>query len=249
MTTGERMKDRRKQLGLSAEYVATQLGVAPATIYRYEKGDIEKMPGSLLEPISRILRTTPSYLMGWDDAPPPAEVIPLPVRAIDPIWDALNEVGQKELCNYGQYLCTSDLYKAKEKPRADAPTKIVPLLGAAFAAGTPEAPGDLFMGDYKTTELRAEFAIKVNGDSMEPWLPDGSVALGVKRLPRDGEVGAFWLDGGFLVKRVCTDPYGTVYLFALNRDRSDADDEIRADSGRDLRPVGTILLDKKLPLP
>lgn len=67
MTTGERMKARRKELGFSAEYVAEKLGVSPATIYRYEKGDIEKMPGNILEPISQILYTTPAYLMGWDE--------------------------------------------------------------------------------------------------------------------------------------------------------------------------------------
>lgn len=68
MTTGERMKARRKELGFSAEYVAEKLGVSPATIYRYEKGDIEKMPGNILEPISQILYTTPAYLMGWDES-------------------------------------------------------------------------------------------------------------------------------------------------------------------------------------
>ena len=49
MTTGERMKHRRKELGLSAEYVADKLGVSPSTIYRYENGDIEKQPGDILE--------------------------------------------------------------------------------------------------------------------------------------------------------------------------------------------------------
>ena len=39
MTTGERMKQRRKEIGFSAEKVAERLGVSPATIYRYEKGD------------------------------------------------------------------------------------------------------------------------------------------------------------------------------------------------------------------
>jgi len=67
MTTAERMKLRRKELGLSAEYVAAQLGCSPATIYRYEKGDIEKMPMDILSPLSSILCTTPSYLMGWAD--------------------------------------------------------------------------------------------------------------------------------------------------------------------------------------
>lgn len=69
MTTGERMRQRRKELGLSAEYVADLLNVSPVTIYRYENGGIEKMPGNILEPISRILNTTPSYLMGWNNNP------------------------------------------------------------------------------------------------------------------------------------------------------------------------------------
>ena len=70
MTAGQRMKEKRKELGLSAEFIADKLGVSPATIYRYEKGDIENIPGNILEQISKILKTTPAYLMGWepDDA-------------------------------------------------------------------------------------------------------------------------------------------------------------------------------------
>lgn len=69
MTTGERMRARRKDLGLSAEDVAKMLNVSRATIYRYEKGDIEKVPGQVLEPLSYALHTTPAYLMGWDENP------------------------------------------------------------------------------------------------------------------------------------------------------------------------------------
>lgn len=67
MTTGDRMKFRRKELGLSAEKVAERLGVSPATVYRYEKGDIEKLPGEILPTLSKILQTTPAYLMGWEE--------------------------------------------------------------------------------------------------------------------------------------------------------------------------------------
>jgi len=76
MTTGERMKQRRKELGLSAEKVAERLGVSPATIYRYEKGDIEKVPADSLTEIAKILQTTPAYLMGWEEQPTPAAPIP-----------------------------------------------------------------------------------------------------------------------------------------------------------------------------
>ena len=40
MTTGERIKCRRKELSMSAEQLAEKVSLSPATIYRYEKGDI-----------------------------------------------------------------------------------------------------------------------------------------------------------------------------------------------------------------
>ncbi|MEG2480981.1 MAG: XRE family transcriptional regulator [Clostridia bacterium] len=66
MFVGHRMKERRKALGMSAETLAARLGLSAATIYRYEKGDIEKLPGNLLEPLASILSTTPADLMGWE---------------------------------------------------------------------------------------------------------------------------------------------------------------------------------------
>lgn len=63
----ERIKERRKQIGLSAEQVAEKLGVSPATIYRYEKKDIKKFPTDILVPLANVLHTTPAYLMGWSE--------------------------------------------------------------------------------------------------------------------------------------------------------------------------------------
>lgn len=67
MDIGERMKLRRKQLKISADTVAKKLGVSRSTIFRYEKGDIEKLPTNILDDIAIILQTTPAYLMGWDE--------------------------------------------------------------------------------------------------------------------------------------------------------------------------------------
>lgn len=81
MTTGQRIKFRRKEIGMSAESLAEALGVSPATIYRYENGEIEKVPGDRLEPIANALHTTPAYLMGWADSstiPAAANIIPFP---------------------------------------------------------------------------------------------------------------------------------------------------------------------------
>lgn len=67
MTVGERMKARRKELCISADEVAKALEVSRSTIFRYEKGNIEKIPTSILEDVAKFLKTTPAYLMGWSN--------------------------------------------------------------------------------------------------------------------------------------------------------------------------------------
>jgi transcriptional regulator with XRE-family HTH domain len=66
MNIGERIKQRRKQLKMSADELGERLGKDRSTIYRYEKGDIENLPLDILEPIAVALHTTPQYLMGWE---------------------------------------------------------------------------------------------------------------------------------------------------------------------------------------
>lgn len=66
MDINERIRRRRKELGLSAEEIALIIGVSPATIYRYESADILNMGIDKIEPIAKALKTTPAYIMGWE---------------------------------------------------------------------------------------------------------------------------------------------------------------------------------------
>lgn len=67
MKTGERMKQLRKEKDIPMDAIAEAMNVSVATVYRYENGDIEKVPGNMLDPLSKVLDTTPAYLMGWED--------------------------------------------------------------------------------------------------------------------------------------------------------------------------------------
>jgi repressor LexA len=67
MTIGERIKERRKQLGLTVDELSERLNKNRATIYRYESNDIEKLPTTVLEPLAKALEVTPAYLMGWEE--------------------------------------------------------------------------------------------------------------------------------------------------------------------------------------
>lgn len=69
MQIHERIKKRRKELGLSAEDVAQAVGVSRANYYRYESANVEKMPANLISPLSDILKCNPLYLLGYTDDP------------------------------------------------------------------------------------------------------------------------------------------------------------------------------------
>jgi len=72
MTVGSRIREFRKRLGLSVDDVAEKLKKNRATIYRYESDDIENLPAPILEPLAKVLQTTPAELMGWEQSPAPA---------------------------------------------------------------------------------------------------------------------------------------------------------------------------------
>ena len=67
---GDRIKEARLALGYSAEQVAAFLNVSPATVYRYENGDISKLPSKFIKPLAEYLCVSPSWLMGWIEEPP-----------------------------------------------------------------------------------------------------------------------------------------------------------------------------------
>lgn len=67
MEVYQRIKQRRKELDLSADDIAEAIGVSRATVYRYESKDVENMPITSLAPLAKILRCSPGYLMGWEE--------------------------------------------------------------------------------------------------------------------------------------------------------------------------------------
>lgn len=67
MNIGERIRQRRKELKYSVDYVAEKLGKNRATIYRYESDEIENMPIDVIKDLAKVLNTSPAYLMGWTD--------------------------------------------------------------------------------------------------------------------------------------------------------------------------------------
>ena len=134
--------------------------------------------------------------------------------------------------------------------RREHRTRVIPLFGNSFAAGPGEPDFSVALEEYEIPEnQRGDFAVRVNGDSMEPWLPDGSIQIGVREMPKDGEVAAVMVDGAFYIKQVCIDITGTLHLFSLNRERKNLDFSVDASSNSTVRCFGTILTRERHRLP
>ncbi len=60
----ERIEQRRKQLGLTLDDIAREIGVAKSTIQRYEKGTIETIKLPVIEAIANIMAVDPAWICG-----------------------------------------------------------------------------------------------------------------------------------------------------------------------------------------
>jgi repressor LexA len=69
MTTGERIKQLRKEHSLTQEELGMHIGVQKAAIQKYEKGTVTNIKRDSLIKLAKVLDTTPEYLLGWDEAP------------------------------------------------------------------------------------------------------------------------------------------------------------------------------------
>jgi transcriptional regulator with XRE-family HTH domain len=68
-TVGERILQRRRELGLTQEELAKRMGYkSKSTINKIEMG-INDIPQSKIVKFAEVLATTPSFLMGWEELP------------------------------------------------------------------------------------------------------------------------------------------------------------------------------------
>ena len=62
-----RIRERRKQLGMTQEELATKMGFkTKGSISEIEAGE-RNLPTSKIKQFAEVLDTTPAYLMGWED--------------------------------------------------------------------------------------------------------------------------------------------------------------------------------------
>ena len=241
MRFGERMQACREALGMTRPQLAEMLGVSPSAVSNYER-NISFPKEEVMLRLFDCLETDPNTLF-QDSFRGGSGVLSQPERQLLEQYRGLSPVGRETVRSVVDALCAyrDDL----ESTRPESGPRVIPLYRSPAAAGYA-APvfGEDF--DYLTVDdtvpQAAEFAVRIQGDSMAPWIRDGSLAY-VNRDPlKDGDVGIFCVDGDILCKQYHKDPAGVVYLLSLNRARADADVVLTAGSGRSLACFGRVIV-------
>ena len=206
-----RISSRRRELGYSFQDLADKTGMSKSTLQRYETGAIKNVPLDKLEVLAKALAITPSYLMGWEDIIPTSEESKYTVKekAVIDKYRAIDSDMKGAVENvldtfYNITLSKDDIESVKETL---ARYKEIPCYPKLASAGCgqyvfDDIPFDMIRIDADEYK-KADYAIQVNGDSMQPTFYDGDTLL-VERhaIPSIGEIGIFIVDGMSYVKRM-----------------------------------------------
>jgi len=206
MKVNEIIRARRKELGLTLKQVADKLGVSESLISRYESNDVKNMGIDKLIPLAKVLKTTPAYLMGWEE----------------------DKTSSNEL-SYNMIAEPSAQYSYEKL----IPVEIVeiPMFGKA-SAGNGYINLEQEIGSYtipKHIYKKGIFAIRVSGDSMtgiDKSIPDGSTAVVDPELCTDpinlnNKVCVFEYDDETYIKQLIIDKQGIIRLRSFNPEYDD----------------------------
>lgn len=250
MTIGDRIRARREELGMSQEELALKLGYkSRSTINKIESGGRNLRQSKILA-IAKALDTTTDYIMGWEEEEP-AEVQPVvELCPAVPIYNALNKQGQAEYIRYGRYLTSQPEYLADEaEPQIEYIRHYLTPAAAGYASPIEGEDYDMMERGLDVPH-KADFAIDISGDSMEPYIHDGQTVYVQRGADiEDMDVGIFFVDGDVYCKQYCLDYNGDVHLLSANPNREDANVHIRRDSTRNLVCFGKVILPHRLPAP
>lgn len=232
------LKALRESQNLKQGEFSAQFGVPQTTYSGYETGLREPKMQFLID-VSDKYKVTIDYLFGQTDDMHGTKYGGK--SALDEKYAALDAHGKKLVdavidIEMGRNAEQQDATQEEQRPK----TKIIPLFPAAAGPGEQQ-DGNAFESHEVPAMSKADFAVRVSGDSMEPELHHGNIVLCKKRPPMEGELAAVMVNGFLYVKQIELDRFGGMHLLSINRARKNLDVHISPESTDTVKIYGTLL--------
>jgi len=110
MEMGERIKRLRIERGMTQEELGRAVGLQRAAINKYEKGIVENIKRTTIIKLAEVLRTTPSYLVGYEDDEEVSELTAIQEELMEKIFE-LTPDNQRTLIGIVETLLTAQTRK------------------------------------------------------------------------------------------------------------------------------------------
>lgn len=204
----------RDQRDLKMKDVANGIGINPTTYRKYENGGLEPS-FSTLEKLADFYGVTTDYLLGRPDAKPPKDTVDLlasekrfseleeellrkymelPHEARQAVVQFLNDATAKAMQRKAESKRQHFITKKRSLHKVSA--------GSGYDLEDIDAWEDVEVLDTPESR-RADFLLKIDGDSMEDTFHDGETIC-VQQTPSVdvGDIGVFMVDGCGYVKEL-----------------------------------------------
>lgn len=244
----KRLREALILRGMRQSELADRAGIGKSSISTYLAGTYEPKQRNIYR-MAKVLNVSEAWLMGADVPMEPAKLeegragsgkqvplgLPEEAQQVALEYSRLDRPGknvvQAVIAEEGKRVAAERLSRrnapaVSAEPKPEVETRLIPLYYTPAAAGLTEpAAGQDF--DYIEVggeiPQKADCAVRIDGDSMEPYILDGSTVYVTRGPLENGDVGIFYLDGDMLCKQYYKDEEGNVRLLSLNRSRADAD--------------------------
>lgn len=228
MTFGERLTELRTSAGyIKRNEFADKLGIPSTTLRNYET-DAREPGHTFLKQISELFNVSVDYLLGLTDDKEVLSSFRLKSSEYEHIkkYRLISEEdpdGKTLVDSTVDYLCKKieAEFEREKQPSTSAPTALIEINPKKnsnvyplpyFRAGVSAGSGIFILGNEAEDKIEipniaeykdADYAIDVNGRSMEPLYEDGDIVLVSQRSEiRAGDIGVFIVNGNAFIKEL-----------------------------------------------
>jgi len=251
----ERLKRLRTLANLTQQQLCSKVGVSVMTVRNWESG--AKQPSmSAIIALSKTLHVSSDTLLGIQNStvfttmPKNRSESTLLLR-----YQELDSFGRRTV----DAVCSAELSRVRASnvidfmTEAKRPDRYIPKFTTPSAAGYSfPLDGDEFemlLVDDSVPE-NADFAVVIQGSSMEPYIFDGDTVFVKKQYELGvGDVGIFSVDGAMYCKIFYIDDKGNLTLVSANPELKESNVRVNADSDTNVVCCGKVLLPEHVPFP
>ena len=218
--------------GLKITPIVAECGGAKGSISNWKKGAIPN--SDIVMKLSVRLNVSTDYLLFGKEPNFDQPCLSEDEKELLNTFKHLSQNSKMRVIERAEMLLESEAQKEAEQRK-----KTITITSSEYRVS---AGCGVLLGDENLTEItvpdtpearKADFALTICGDSMEPIYHDGDVVL-VRKMPsvEVGEIGIFYVDGGGYIKK-----YGGDRLISLNS----AYDDILLNENTEIRCFGKVI--------